>query len=83
MVFYLTAYADTVQIHLVLNNDFCILQYFFNFFNTCFDVSLFIFRCIILCIFRKIALLSGFFDFFSYFFSFYYLLNQAALPLTF
>ena len=73
MYFDLASYTDLIKIYFILNNNLSIFQDFLNFFNTCFDISLLIFSCIVLCILRQVSLLSCFLDLTCYFFSFYYL----------
>ena len=73
MYFHFTSYADLVKVYFVLNYDLSVLQDLLDLFNTCFDISLLIFSCIVLCILGQVSLLSCLFDLTCYFFSFYYL----------
>ena len=59
---YLASDADLIQIDLILNNNLCVFQQFLKVYDSCLDVSLFIFCCIILSVLRQVALLSRLFD---------------------
>ena len=73
MYFDLASYTDLIKIYFILNNTLSIFQDFLNFFNTCFDISLLIFSCIVLCILRQVSLLSCFLELTCYINSNYYL----------
>ena len=72
MYFDLASNVDLIKIYFIFYNDFCIFKDFFDFFDSCFNVSLLIFCCIIFSILRKVTLFSCFFDLTCNFFSFYY-----------
>ena len=60
---YFTSDIDLIGIYFVLNNNLCIFKDFFDLFNSCLDVTLLIFCCIVLGVLGKVSLLSCFFDF--------------------
>ena len=65
----LAAYADSVKINFVLYYNLGILEDLLDLLDTCLDISLLILCCIVLCVLRKVSLLSGLFDLSCYFFS--------------
>ena len=60
---YFTSDIDLIRIYFILNNNFCVFQDFFDLFNSCLDIALLIFCCIVLCVLGKVSLLSCFLDF--------------------
>jgi len=65
----LAAYADSVKIDFVLYYNLSVLEDLLDLLDTCLDISLLILCCIVLCVLRKVSLLSGLFDLSCYFFS--------------
>lgn len=69
---YFTSDIDLIRIYFVLNNNLCVFQDFFDLFNSCLDITLLIFCCIVLGVLGKVSLLSCFFDFTGNFSTFVY-----------
>ena len=65
----LAAYADSVKIDFVLYYNLSVLEDLLDLLDTCLDISLLILCCIVLCVLRKVSLLSSLFDLSCYFFS--------------
>ena len=65
----LAAYADSVKIDFVLYYNLSVLEDLLDLLDTYLDISLLILCCIVLCVLRKVSLLSGLFDLSCYFFS--------------
>ncbi len=80
---YFTTHTDRCIVHFILDDNFRILENLLNFFDAGFDVPLLIFRCIVLCIFRQVSLLSRLLDLAGYFFYALPLSDHEARPLTF
>lgn len=69
---YFTSDIDLIRIYFVLNNNLCVFQDFFDLFNSCLDITLLIFCCIVLGVLGKVSLLSCLFDFTGNFSTFVY-----------
>ena len=80
---YCTSDINLIKINFILYYNFCILQDCLKLLDTGFDISLLVFRCIILSVLGKVPLLSCLFDLTCNFFSLYYFRFSSSSSIAF